>query len=444
VDPITNPLPQLAWSTLRIMFADVHKRPWELVTAAAATTAAFAKMFVPFYLIGSTGIFVLASTVAALLIIPGWRSLFSMADKVTDFLVVLCGFYVFIIFNFLLLSRPIVPSTHLLGILFFHGMLLVFGFVTARSLNILLAMLLGTAAVYLIAIVRYIIQFGDPEQAGHLRDIFGVGDPAVFATFHQNIGFMFGLAVLAALGLSSTRARRTLFITALPITLFLLYYISARGPIVAVLCGLLFWMSADLCIRSRKIALIGIAAITLAGVIASGLFYRYALHDKDVDAIAPDAISRTIREIQDPNPGFRLQIWSRAWHRISTEPSKLLFGRGIGVYPVDENYGPPDWLLRPTEGSKHYPHSVHLEMLYETGIFGFVLFSLLMVMPIVWVLRRSSGLPLPEKAAATIYVFTLVSSEISGAFAYTYILQFFLGLMIGIAARERTTDVSTP
>jgi hypothetical protein len=426
------------------MLADVPKRPLDQVTAVAATTAAFAKMFVPFYLIGSTVIFALASIAAILLIMVNWRSLFSMADKIADFLVVICGFYVFIILNFLLFSRSIVPITHLFGILCFHGMFLTFGFVTARSLNALLMMLLGAAAIYLMAIVRYVIQFGDPEQAGHLQDIFGVGDPDVFATFHQNIGFVLGLAVLAAPGLTSNRGRKIFLVTALPTILFFLYYISARGSLVAIACGLLFWLTADLWVRSKKIALAATVALALAGVLASGLFYRYALHDKDIDAIAPDAISRTIREIQDPNPGFRLQIWSRTWHRISTEPGKLPFGRGIGLYPIDENYGPPDWPLRPTEGSRHYPHSVHLEMLYETGIFGFVLFSVLTIMPIVWLLRRWAVFSLTEKAAAAIYVFTLAGSEFSGAFAYTYLLQFFLGLIVGMAALERITSDRTP
>ncbi len=115
----------------------------------------------------------------------------------------------------------------------------------------------------------------------------------------------------------------------------------------------------------------------------------------------------------------------------------LLFGRGIGEFPINEGAGPPDWLLNPTEGSKHYPHSVHLEILYETEIVGFVLFSILIVLPIVASMRSWSAFSPAEKFAVAVYIFILASSEISGAFAYGYVLQFFLALTVGVIALKR-------
>jgi O-antigen ligase len=423
------------------MLVDVDKRP--VTTAAVATTAAFAKMFLPFYLIGSTAIFAAACLIGATLILICRRPLCDMAGRISDFLLLLGTFYIVVILNFLVLSRPIVPMTHLFGILTFHALFMIFGFATARSLKVLLMTLLGAAAIYLIAIVRYAVRFGDLEKDGFLQDIFGVGDAAVFLTFHQNIGFVLGLAVLAAFGLASHRIKKIASFTVLPIILLFLFYISARGALVAVVLSLIFWLSADLWRRSHKIALIGAVAITLAVAITSGLFYRYALHDKDVSARAPDAISRTIREIQDPNPGLRLQIWARAWHRVTTDPGKLLFGRGIGIYPIDEGSGAPDWLLRPTVGSKNYPHNVHLEALYETGIVGLLLFSMLTIMPLVWSLRRWSAFSSVEKAGVAAYVFTLVSSDLSGSFAYLYLLQFFLAITVGIIALKRMAEANT-
>jgi hypothetical protein len=110
------------------------------------------------------------------------------------------------------------------------------------------------------------------------------------------------------------------------------------------------------------------------------------------------------------------------------------------MYPVEEGFGPPDWLLHSTEGSKHYPHNVHLEILYETGIVGLLLFTILTILPIVGALRRLSEFSSTEKSAVAIYVFTLVSSDISGAFAYIYILQFFLALTVGTIALKRGED----
>ena len=421
------------------MSLDANKRPLKQVTAAVVTTAAFAKIFLPFYLVGSTSIFAVASAIGATLVILSWRPLYSMAGRLTGFLLLLGGLYVFVILNFLVLSRPIVPITYLLGIFIFHVLFLIFGFATARALNILLLMLLGAAAAYVIVIVQYALRFGDLEQAGYIRDIFGVGDWALFITFYQNIGLVFGLAALATLGLSSNWTRKIVIVAALPSLLLFLFYISARGAMVAIVFSLVFWGSADLWQRSKKLALAGIVTVALLVTLSSGVFYRYALHDKDVDPVAGDAISRTIRELQQQSPSLRMQIWARAWHRISTEPDKLLFGRGIGVYPVHEDFGAPDWLLHPTEGSKHYPHNVLLEMLYETGIVGFLLFCILAIMPITWSLRSWSVLPSAEKSAVAMYVFILVSAGISGAFAYTYILQFFLALTVGIIALRSTS-----
>jgi O-antigen ligase len=409
------------------------------MTAATATTAAFAKIFLPFYLVGSTPIFVVSSAMGVTLVVISWRPLCSLAGKITGFLLLLGGLYLLVIFNFLVLSRAIVPITYLVGILVFHALFLIFGFATARALNVLLLMLLGAAATYVIFITQYAVRFGELEQAGYLRDIFGVGNWALFITFYPNIGLVFGLAALAALGLSPNRTCNILLIAALPILLLFLFYISARAAIVAVVFSLAFWISADLWQRSKRLALVGIATVALVLALTSGMFYHYALHDKNFDPIAGDAISRTIREIQERKSSERMQIWERAWNRISNEPNNLLFGRGIGVYPIHEDFDAPDWLLHPTEGSKHYPHEVYLEMLYETGIVGFLLFGILTVMPVTRLLRRWSVLTSPEKSAVAIYVFVLLNASVSGAFAYTYILQFFLAITLGINAL-RTTD----
>ena len=106
--------------------------------------------------------------------------------------------------------------------------------------------------------------------------------------------------------------------------------------------------------------------------------------------------------------------------------------------------GAPDWLLHLTEGSKHYPHNVYLEMLYETGITGLLLFSIITVLPLVASLRRWHVFSLQKKSAVSIYVFILVSSEISGAFAYTYMLQFFLALTVGVIALKHTSNGKLP
>jgi O-antigen ligase len=421
------------------------------ITAAVVTTAAFAKLFLPFYLIGSTAIFAATSAIGAALIVIGWRSIYQMGSKVGDILLLLAALYGLVIVNFLSLSRPIVPMTHLLGILIFHSLFMIFGFAAARSPRTVLMLLLGAGAFYLMAIALYAVRFGDVMQNGSLHDIFGVGyrlqpelygdQPVpVYAAFHQKIGILLALAALAALGLASNRIARILAIGAVPLVLLLMFHIAARGALVAFICSLIFLMGAGLWIRSRKLALLSVIAAIAVAMLASGIFYEYALHDKDIDPMAPDAISRTIREIQEPKPGLRQQIWTDTWHRISDKPNRLLFGRGIGMYPVDEGVGAPDWLLHRTKASEVYPHNVHLEMLYETGIVGLLLYTVLTLFPLVIALKRWHVLSLAQKSVVSMYVFYIVGSEFSGSFGFSYLDQFFFALTVGIIALKRTED----
>lgn len=425
------------------------------VTAAVVTTAAFSKLFLPFYVIGSTAIFAVTSAIGAALVGIGRRSMYQMASKVGDVLLLLGALYGLVIINFLSFSRPIVPMTHLLGILIFHSLFMVFGFAAARSLGTVLTLLSGAGAFYLIVITQYMVRFGDIMQGGYLHDIFGVGirlQPElygdqlvpVYAAFHQKIGILLGLAALATLGLASNRIKQILAICALPLVLLFIFHIAARGALVALVCSLIFLMIAGFCIRSKKLALLSVIAVVVSVILVSGLFYQRALQDKGIDPLATDAISRTIREIQKPTPGLRLDIWEETWRRISAEPKRLLFGRGIGMYPVDEGVGAPDWLLHRTKASEVYPHNVHLEMLYETGIVGLLLYTLLTLFPLVISLKRWYLFSLAQKCAVSMYFFHLVSSEFSGSFGFSYLDQFFFALTVGIIALKRMEDALVP
>jgi hypothetical protein len=416
----------------------VNSRRHAELTATIVTTAAFAKTFVPFYLIGSTAIFAATCASGAVLVAVGWRQICAMARKIPDVLVVLTAFYALVLVGFLIHSRPAVPITHVVGILAFHGLFMIFGFSAARAPKAVLGMLLCAAVIYLIVIVQYIARFGDLMQEGHLQDIFGLQDPEIFETLYQNIGIMLGLAALAGVGLSSNRIRRIFVIGALPLLLLFLFHISARGALVAFVCSLVFLAGAALWVRSKKLALFAAVIVFVAAIFASALSYQHALQSKNLGS---DTISRTIREIQHPTPGLRLDIWTQAWHRISSEPDRLLFGRGVGMYPVIESFGAPDWLLRKTEASRHYPHNVYLEMLYETGIVGLLLFGILTLLPLVLALGRWHLFSLVQKSAISMYVFHLISSQFSGSFAFGYLDQFFFAFAVGIVALSRTDDV---
>jgi O-antigen ligase len=345
-----------------------------------------------------------------------------------------------VVVNFLTHSLAQVPITYLAGILIFHGMFLVFGFAAARAMRAVLLVLVAGAAIYTAVIVQHSVRFGDVMRGNHINDIFGVGDPLLFNTFHQNIGIVLGLGLLAALGLVSSRGRLALAGIAVPILLVFLFHIAARAALVALVCSLLFLGFAACWVRWRKAAGLALAAAIVALTAASGILYRHGVADRDVDPVAADAISRTIRELHDSDPEFRMQIWSRALDHIVSEPQLLPFGRGVGMFPVNDGFGPPDWLLHPTRGSTHYPHNIYLEFLYETGIAGLLPFTFLSLFPLVASLRLWQRFSSAEKSVIAIYVFELVSSQFSGAFARSNMEQFFLALAIGVIALKRAEE----
>jgi len=405
--------------------------------AAAVTVAAFAKTFVPFYLIGSTAIFVGAGALGAALAAMSWRSLRDDASHIPGVLFALVLLYGVTVANFLSYSLPAVPITHLAGILIFHAMFLLFGFAAARASRMVLKVLLAGAAAYVLIIVQHTVRFGDVMRDNHINDVFAVGNPVMYNTFHQNIGLGLGLGLLAALGLAAKRGRVVIICAALPILLFFLFHIGARTALLALVGSLLFPAFAACWVHSKRAASLATVAAVIAIAIAAAVLFRYGMQDRDVDPAANDAISRTIRELQDSDPQFRMQIWSRTLHHVVTEPRLLPFGRGIGMFPVNEGFGPPDWFLHPAEGSKHYPHNIYLDILYESGLAGLLPFIFLTLFPLIAALHRWRSLSAAEQSILSTYVFVLLSAQFSGAFARSNIEMFFLALAIGIIAVQR-------
>lgn len=411
--------------------------------AAAVTVTAFAKTFVPFYPIGSTAIFVGTSAVGIALAAVSWRRLRDDARHIPGVLVVFALLYLLVVANFLTLSRSAVPITHLAGILIFHALFLLFGFAAARATRAVLVVLLAGAVVYVIIIAQYTARFGDMMADNHIHDIFGVGNPTMYNTFHQPIGIGLGLGLLAAFGLASNRIRWAIVCAALPLMLLFLFHIAARTAMVALVGSFLFLAFAACWIQSKRAASLAVVVTVVVMAIAAAIFLRYGIQDRAVDPTAPDAISRTIRELQDSDPELRTQIWSRTLRHIVGEPAQLPFGRGVGMYPVNEGFGPPDWFLRPVEGSRHYPHNIYLDILYESGLAGLLPYLFLTLFPLFAALRRWPSLSLAEKSVFSVYVFVLVGAQLSGAFARANIEQFFLALTIGIIAAKRADEGGT-
>src|SRR5262249_53990195 len=334
--------------------------------AGSATVATFAKSFTPFYLIGSTAIFVAACLIGLVLLALSWRQILDAAGHIRVILAAMALVYAIVIASYFASSFHQVPLTHLLGILIFHAMFLLFGLASAGALTVVFAILLAQGVAYFIIFGQYALRFGDFVRDGFLQNVFGLG-PDLALAIHQQVGSQVALAALAALGLGfglgfgpgfgpgfgrASGPARLLSLAFVPFALLFMYHLQARTAMVALFCSFAFMSFAAFYARRKTLALLVLSSVVISAAFACVLFFQYALH-ANIDPKATDPISRTMQEIQEPQPGLRLAIWSGAWHRLVSEPDRLLLGRGVGVYPIDEGFGPPDWLLHATVGAKH-------------------------------------------------------------------------------------------
>src|ERR1044072_1713973 len=115
------------------MQSDRNSQLLAALIAAIATVAVFAKSFTPYYLVGSTAIFVIACAIGLVLITLTWRQVLDLVNQVHGFAIMIALLYAVVIASYFLYSYPQVPITHLLGILIFHSVFLLFGLASARA-----------------------------------------------------------------------------------------------------------------------------------------------------------------------------------------------------------------------------------------------------------------------------------------------------------------------
>src|SRR5262245_28529259 len=195
--------------------------------AGITTIAVFAKSFTPYYLVGSTVIFVITCVIGLVLIALNWREVVDPANYVRPILVVMALLYAVVTASYFINSFDQVPVTYLLGILIFHAIFLLFGFASARTPTAVFVILLMQGLAYLIIFGQYALRFGDFVRDDRLlEDVFGIG-PDMSLAIHQQVGSQMALAALAALGLASGR-KRLLSIAFMPLAVWFISCFLAR------------------------------------------------------------------------------------------------------------------------------------------------------------------------------------------------------------------------
>jgi len=123
----------------------------------------------------------------------------------------------------------------------------------------------------------------------------------------------------------------------------------------------------------------------------------------------------------------RAQLWNELLQALPDDVPTLLFGRGTGAFAhLDPAYT--------------YPHNVPLELLYEVGLVGLLLFTAV----VVTALARTTALAFARAGssrvaglAVALLVFTVVNAQFTGDLAGNEDLWLYAGLATGLVARHR-------
>jgi hypothetical protein len=241
------------------MLPDRRSHLLAALTAGITTVAVFAKSFTPYYLVGSTAIFVIACLIGLVLISLNWRQILDLASHVRRALVLIVLLYGVVTVSFLVNSFPQVPATHLWGLLIFHSMFLLFGFASARAPAAVFAILLLQGIAYAIIFGHYAISFGDFVQDGFLEDVFGIGHDMALA-IHQQVGSQMALAAFA---LASGRIW-LLSLGFMALAALFIYRLQARTTMVAFGGALAFLAFGAFYARSKKLSFRFRATIPIA------------------------------------------------------------------------------------------------------------------------------------------------------------------------------------
>jgi hypothetical protein len=428
--------------TLTVEMSDENARlqRWLMPAAAAsATTAAFCKQFTPLYHLHSTIIFVVAAFTLSLMILPVLKLRPMTLVRSRAIAVALLGLWACAGVSYVLFARQIVPPTYLAGFFLLSGFFVPVGLMASNSLRTVAVLFLAMALIDLFYLARYVAYFGflfPPEQLVDqfqfpkgFGDIFGVSiDPEadrvdLYITLYQSVGRFVGLGSLALLFLVGNEwGRRVAACIAMAMGLAVILWIGARGAALGLVAAVStsIFVNRGLPLRKRFLVFGVGLLVGVALLITMKIGFNSSI----------PAIDRTVDEILHPNERQRGAILGHLVQVLRHEPSSVILGRGLGMFPVELGRKTPNWLFdRGTELS--YPHNIVLEALYEAGIGGTICLIVLLAIPIWRARTMQASLGTGQVFVLQTYVFYLASMMVSGALAYSYDFYFVLGLAVG-------------
>lgn len=228
---------------------------------------------------------------------------------------------------------------------------------------------------------------------------------------------------------TSRLARAASYYLLLPLLVVGLVASAARGPIVALLLAGLVGLCVALLqgqVRASS------AALLVFFIFAGGVIAYYVLRQADIDkytAKASELEQLAVNGESSGSAGKRLGFYRTTLEAI---PDHLLFGRGIGSWATFY-YG---------SDQRNYPHNVFLEITFEEGLLGLVVFLTLLFIAARAAARMVAASNYHFLAVGLLILFCVVASQFSGDLDDNRLLWVWIGMSLAIGRFVRMEQLA--
>lgn len=302
--------------------------------------------------------------------------------------------------------------------MFFSGMI-------ASRQNTSKTLLYAASGISLVSSVLFQVN----NSAGY-KEVFG--DSADALTY-QNISYLYaGTAAIVFSHLMSAtdRLKKTIMSVLVVYLLLLIVNSGGRGGLLFAAVSI---TAAMIVAEGRPInkLVVGLGVVLIVGGVVFYDFFMSLIAKALASGELPFTFERIAKKILGIGSSFseygvitRRFLRFQAFHVWLENP---LLGVGWGGFPIVAG-------IRDESG--HYPHNIILELLAETGLFGFFIFFGF-VAYVLFKFMKSSVPSSKKRLALAIFAGGAGMSMVSADFPQQRYLNFALGMMVGLIAENR-------
>ncbi|MEZ5339054.1 MAG: O-antigen ligase family protein [bacterium] len=206
--------------------------------------------------------------------------------------------------------------------------------------------------------------------------------------------------------------------------------IGSRGPFLAMFAACLLVVLISIRpARNIRVITARLLTVMLGLSLMLGIVFFYMSSGAEL----PRTINRLQKAQEEGFSGStRFSGYSTTWMLLEESP---LWGRGVGSWPVVTGRG----------DIRAYPHNIFLEVFFELGLVGLLLFTAMLVYPLT-LLPGIRGLredPLLLLALAQ-YLSAFINANLSGDLNDNKLLWASMGMMVIAALQRRSSAAALP